>query len=59
MKKRVISTEKVLKPLINNPKLTKEILVIDENKKKTKSSRTKNFKRKTFNKPKLHLCNFW
>ena len=36
MKKKVISTEKVLKPLINNPKLTKEILVIDENKKKTK-----------------------
>jgi len=36
MKKKVISTEKVLKPKINNPKLTKEILVTDENKKKIK-----------------------
>ena len=34
MKKKVISTEKVLKPKINNSKLTKEILVTDENKKK-------------------------
>ena len=36
MKKKAISTEKVLKPKINNPKLTKEILVTDENKKKIK-----------------------
>ena len=36
MIKRAISTEKVLKPKINNLKLTKEVLVIDENKKKIK-----------------------
>ena len=36
MKKKVISTEKVLKPKINNLKLTKEVLVTDENKKKIK-----------------------
>ena len=34
MIKRAISTEKVLKPKINNIKLTKEVLVTDENKKK-------------------------
>ena len=34
MKKKVISTEKVLKPKIKNIKLTKEVLVKDENKKK-------------------------
>ena len=36
MKKRVVSTGKVLKPKINNLKLTKEVLVTDENKKKLK-----------------------
>ena len=36
MIKRAISTEKVLKPKINNLKLTKEVLVTDENKKKIK-----------------------
>ena len=36
MKKRVKSIEKVLKPKINNLKLTKEVLVTDENKKKIK-----------------------
>jgi len=38
MKKKVTSTEKVLKPKINNLKLTKEVLVIDENKKKIKKN---------------------
>ena len=36
MTKKVTSTEKVLKPKINNLKLTKEVLVTDENKKKIK-----------------------
>jgi len=41
MKKKVISTEKVLKPKINNIKLTKEVLVTDENKKKIKMYRSR------------------
>ena len=36
MNKNKRKLEKVLKPLVNNPKLTNEIIVIDENKKKIK-----------------------
>jgi len=36
MNKNKRKLEKVLKPLVNNPKLTNEIIVIDENKKKNK-----------------------
>ena len=36
MNKKKKNLERFLKPLVNNPKLTKEIIVTDENKKKLK-----------------------